>query len=94
MTNTQKQMPSNSKKIPEVGQGDHHVAHTLTIIRPHKPNFISHDLLCAVLMILVDNALATETRDQKSATAGFTYYGGNSSLYGTDSIAFGGYFRG
>jgi hypothetical protein len=35
-----------------------------------------------------------QTRDQKSATAGFTYYGGNSSLYGTDSIAFGGYLRG
>jgi hypothetical protein len=35
-----------------------------------------------------------QTRDQKSATAGFTYYGGNSSLYGTDSIAFGGYYRG
>lgn len=35
-----------------------------------------------------------QTRDQKSATAGFTYYGGNNSLYGTDSVAFGGYYRG
>lgn len=35
-----------------------------------------------------------QTRDQKSSTAGFTYYGGNSSLYGTDSVAFGGYYRG
>ena len=33
-----------------------------------------------------------QTRDQKSATAGFTY--GNVALYGTDSVAFGGYFRG
>lgn len=32
-----------------------------------------------------------QTRDQKSATAGFTY--GN-ALYGTDSVAFGGMFRG
>lgn len=32
-----------------------------------------------------------QTRDQKSATAGFTY--GN-ALYGTDSVAFGGYLRG
>jgi len=33
-----------------------------------------------------------QTRDQKSATAGFTY--GNVALYGTDSVAFGGYYRG
>ena len=33
-----------------------------------------------------------QTRDQKSATAGFTY--GNVALYGTDSVAFGGMFRG
>lgn len=33
-----------------------------------------------------------QTRDQKSATAGFTY--GNVALYGTDSVAFGGTFRG
>ena len=33
-----------------------------------------------------------ESRDQKSATAGFTY--GNTALYGTDSVAFGGLFRG
>lgn len=33
-----------------------------------------------------------QTRDQKSATAGFTY--GNVALYGTDSVAFGGMYRG
>jgi hypothetical protein len=32
-----------------------------------------------------------QTRDQKSATAGFTYGNG---LYGTDSVAFGGMYRG
>jgi len=32
-----------------------------------------------------------QTRDQKSATAGFTY--GNVALYGTDSVAFGGWTR-
>lgn len=35
-----------------------------------------------------------QTRDQKSTTAGYSYYGGNASIYGTDSIAFGGYYRG
>lgn len=35
-----------------------------------------------------------QNRDSKSSTAGFNYYGGNFSLYGTDSIAFGGYYRG
>ena len=35
-----------------------------------------------------------QSRDQKSSTAGYSYYGGNASLYGTDSIAFGGYYRG
>jgi len=34
------------------------------------------------------------TRDQKSATAGFSYYGGANEYYGTDSIAFGGLYKG
>lgn len=35
-----------------------------------------------------------QTRDKKSSTAGYSYYGGNVGLYGTDSIAFGGLRRG
>ncbi len=35
-----------------------------------------------------------QTRDKKSATAGYSYYGGNAAVYGTDSVAFGGLFRG
>lgn len=35
-----------------------------------------------------------QTRDIKSAAAGFSYYGGNAGLYGTDSIAFGGLYLG
>ena len=35
-----------------------------------------------------------QTRDQKSAVCGYGYYGGDAALYGTDSVAFGGYFRG
>lgn len=35
-----------------------------------------------------------QSRDQKSASAGYSYYGGSSGLYGTDSIAFGGIYRG
>jgi hypothetical protein len=35
-----------------------------------------------------------QNRDQRSSTAGFTCYGGNFGLYGTDSVAFGGLYRG
>jgi hypothetical protein len=35
-----------------------------------------------------------QTRDNKSAAAGYSYYGPNVGYYGTDSIAFGGLLRG
>lgn len=35
-----------------------------------------------------------QSRDKKSAAAGHSYYGGNAGLYGTDSVAFGGIYRG
>ena len=35
-----------------------------------------------------------QNRDQKSSTAGYSYYGPNMGYYGTDSIAFGGLLRG
>jgi hypothetical protein len=35
-----------------------------------------------------------QSRDQKSSTAGFSYYGPNAGYYGTDSVAFGGLLRG
>lgn len=35
-----------------------------------------------------------ENRDKKSTTAGYDVYGGYSGLYGTDSVAFNGYYRG
>ena len=35
-----------------------------------------------------------ETYTQKSATAGYSVYGPQQSLYGTDSIAFTGWLRG
>lgn len=35
-----------------------------------------------------------QNRDKKSAAAGYDIYGGYSGLYGTDSIAFNGYYRG
>lgn len=40
------------------------------------------------------NDTEIQSRDQKSAPAGYSYYGGNTGLYGTDSIAFGGLYRG
>lgn len=35
-----------------------------------------------------------QTRDMKSCAAGFSYYGPNASIYGTDSMAFGNRMRG
>jgi hypothetical protein len=39
-------------------------------------------------------AVELQTRDKKSSTAGYSYYGPNVGYYGTDSIAFGGLLRG
>lgn len=35
-----------------------------------------------------------QTRDKRSSTAGFSYYGPNAGYYGTDSVAFGNLLRG